>query len=393
MTALTIYPCTLASTTLATANQLLANVTGASNTTRLTKIGTSTGYGEATSQGTATAWAAAGSTSAPTGKGWLLDSALLEGSTILAGNWTPSCRGSISVGTATADVICRFYVRSSGGSYTLIGIQTLTAQAFSTVTAEYSLAAVSLALVNFGVGDKLYYDSWLNITANSTGSSGANLQWSMASSSTQGSAQISTVTPGYFVVGTASVQSNGTLSATAQVAVPATIVSNGTVAQNAAGVQASPTVQSNGVISESASINASGLTTVANAALGAAAQVATSATVQANAVVSVATQVATSAAMKSTTLLSETAQIAATSYALSSNSAISEVARIMAFAQILVSNTAMSAKGTVPGSVPQGSTGERAIPTGATTQPFVPMDTYPVGVSVITRPTGGTKTL
>lgn len=309
MTALTVYPCTLASTTLATANQLLANVTGASNTTRLTKVGTATGYGEATSQGTATAWAAGGSTGAPSGKGWLLDSTLLEGSQIVTGNWTPSCRGSVSVGSITADVIVRWYVRSSGGVYTLIGTQTLTGQAFSTTTAEYSLAAVSLAAVNFNTGDKLYFDTWLNITANSTGSSGANLQWSMASSSTQGSTQISTVTPGYFVEGSASIVANCTISEAAQVvtATATNIQANSALVETASQLVTAANSQANSVLAQNSALLIAAANTQANSLLAQSALlIASLATVQAN------------------SALAETAQIAAASAVLQANSILSE---------------------------------------------------------------------
>nr|MBA3827218.1 hypothetical protein [Ktedonobacterales bacterium] len=179
---------------------------GSSNTSHATKIGTSTGYGEATSQGTATAWAAGGALPAQSGKGWLWDVTTLEGATIPTGNYTPSVRFSTSIGTITADIICRYSKRSSGGTYTLIGTITLTGQAFSTTTTEYNLVAASLSSMAFSTGDKLYWDIFLNITANSSGSAAANVNVSMASSASQGTAQIQTVTPGYATTGTSTAQ-------------------------------------------------------------------------------------------------------------------------------------------------------------------------------------------
>ncbi len=271
MTVLTVYPTNLASTTLATANQLLANVTGASNTTRNTKVGTSTGYGELWSQGNAAAWAAAGSIGTPSDHGWLLDSTLLEGSTIPSGNWTPTMRGALSIGTATADIIVRFYRRSSGGVYTAIGTITLAAQALSTTTASYPLAAASLASADFAVGDKLYWDAWLNITANSSGSAGATFNCSMASSSTQGSVQILATSPGYsgtVYTATATLGGVGALTTTANANGAATLGGTG-VMTAAAQANASATLAALGTLSTSAQANAAatlaGLTTMTTA--------------------------------------------------------------------------------------------------------------------------------
>ena len=162
--ALTAYLTNTAATTVATANQSI--VAGAGTSTNKTiLVGTSTGYGEIYAPGTATAWSGAGSLGAPSGHGWLYDVTALEGQQIIAGNWQSTQRGHISVGTATADIITRFY-KYNAGIYTLIGSNTLAAQAFTTVSATYAATAVSLSAVNFVTDDKLYIDIWLNITTN-----------------------------------------------------------------------------------------------------------------------------------------------------------------------------------------------------------------------------------
>ena len=204
MTALTVYGCLSAATTLTTAN-LLVSVTGGGSTANNNNCNQSTGYSEIYSQG-GNPWQALGSIGSPTGHGWLLDVTTLEGQQISAGNWTPSLRGQIQGGTGTvvADMYVRAYKRSSSGTYTQIGSNmVLASQTLQNATSNnYVFSATSQPVVNFGPGDKLYVDIWLNITTNlTTGTSAVRINQSI--STTQGAANVmQVVTPGYISLGT-----------------------------------------------------------------------------------------------------------------------------------------------------------------------------------------------
>jgi len=206
MTSLTTYGTNTAATTVTTANTLVTG-TGAAGTTVGTRCGTSvTGWGELHAQAFAGNWPASGAIGSASGNGWLLDATTLEGNSILAGNWTPTLnlRYFSSNGAATADINVRAFVRSSGGTYTQIGsTMVLSAQTINSTTAQYTFSATSLPLQAFNVGDKLYLDAWLHITANANTTSNAQMNVSIASSSTQGVANdMQVVTPGYSVVTT-----------------------------------------------------------------------------------------------------------------------------------------------------------------------------------------------
>lgn len=210
-TALTVYGnWNDASSTLSTAQKLYTDSGGATTNSKTSLVGTSTGYGEIYSQGNAGAWAAAGGVSAPSGHGWLFDITTLEGQTLITGNWQFVCRMLISAGTATADIIHRFYKRSSGGVYTAIGSITLSAQALTTTTTTYTSAASSLSSMAFVTGDKLYVDVWCNVTANSSGSGAATLGYAMANTTTHGKANNGQIiTPGYNPTSTHSIITEG----------------------------------------------------------------------------------------------------------------------------------------------------------------------------------------
>jgi hypothetical protein len=101
----------------------------------------------------------------PTGKGWLLDTTVLEGQTIPAGNWS----GVINIadeltGTWTASTITqRYWKRSSGGTYTAIGQIQLVNQAMNGggTKQQFSFPATGMSLMAFVVGDKLYIDQFI----------------------------------------------------------------------------------------------------------------------------------------------------------------------------------------------------------------------------------------
>src|SRR6266487_3104628 len=132
-TPLTVYTLTTNSTSIATAKTLATALGGATAGTATTQLGTATGYGEVYSQNHAAAWPSLSGVAAPDGGGYILDSPLLEGQTILAGTWTPTFRVLLGAGTATADLIVVLYKYNINTlTYTLIGTCTLAGQALTT---------------------------------------------------------------------------------------------------------------------------------------------------------------------------------------------------------------------------------------------------------------------
>ena len=198
VTSLTPYGTATPSSTVATANTLVTG-TGAGAILKTTLIGTSTGYGEIWSQGNAGAWPAAGSLGGVGPHGWLLDTTLLENNTLLSGNFTVTHTLRVSVGSITADLYERVYIRSSGGVYTQIGSNLVKSGVTIQVGAvAFAWPATSLPLQAFGVGDKLYRQLDMHILTNSTGSGVATIQVSMANSASLGVAsQVQLVTQGY----------------------------------------------------------------------------------------------------------------------------------------------------------------------------------------------------
>ena len=197
-TALTAYGTFVASTTLTSAGTLLTNLGSPTTGTKTTTISTNTGYGEVTSLSSGT-WAGGASLPAPSGKGWLLDSTVLEGQTIAAGNWTPTLRFQLAVatsGTITGDIYLRAYKRSSSGVYTLIGTCVLIGQTLSLTATTFSFSATSLPSMAFGVGDKLYCDVPFDATANTTTPTGTTIKMTQ-SQGVSGSVLCQMVTPGY----------------------------------------------------------------------------------------------------------------------------------------------------------------------------------------------------
>jgi len=201
MTALTVYGNTAASSTLSTAASM-ASVAGGASSSKDTKLGTATGYSELFGLGTAGAWSGAGSIGAVSGNGWLWDVTTLEGQQIISGNWTPTLRLQIAGGgtpSVTASLYVIAYVRSSGGSYTQIGsTMQLLAQTLNGTTTNYTFSATSLPLQSFNVGDRLYFATWANVTAN-TGTSSANVirVFESNTASTGAANLFQIVTPGY----------------------------------------------------------------------------------------------------------------------------------------------------------------------------------------------------
>jgi hypothetical protein len=197
LTALTAYGSNVAAATLPNAGQIVTG-TGGAQVGVDTTIGTATGWGEWAARGNVAAWAALGSQGDPTGRGLLLDSTLLEGSALQAGNWTPTLRGNIhnDVGTIVADIVLRASVYHANGTYTTIGLMTLAAQTITSASTTYTFAATALPLQEFLPGDKLYLDLWFNIASNTNTASNTTLRFNLASS-LSGVVQAQVVTPGY----------------------------------------------------------------------------------------------------------------------------------------------------------------------------------------------------
>ena len=193
LTPLTLYGSSVASGTLATANAM-ATTTGGTETTKTTTGPPSgTGYVEFLAQGgTGTLNA---SLPAQSGKGWLLDSTILEGQTIPTGNWSAifGAADTAGAGPITSFVI-RFSKRSSGGTYTTIGTLTISSTTIATTRTTYTYSASSLSGMEFGIGDKLYIDRFTN----ATGWSSDPIVDYLSNSATQGVANDMQVnTPGF----------------------------------------------------------------------------------------------------------------------------------------------------------------------------------------------------
>ncbi len=219
-TALVAYLTATMSTTLTTANKLY--VTSGSPTVQenLVLIGTANGYGEICSQGSVSAWAALGSIGAPTGKGWLLDSNVLDNQQLVIGAYSGSLRSGFKLAGNSANVV--YYQRwwkytASGGTYTAIITLTSTSQALSGSSAiTVSMPSNSSIIVtNFAPGDFLYIDEWANVSSN-TGSGTQNFRvgnLSLDVSGLTGASVHSSTSPGYQVGITTSSQTVTELNA------------------------------------------------------------------------------------------------------------------------------------------------------------------------------------
>jgi|SRR5216684_1084241 len=194
-TPLTVYTLTANSTTLATAKTLATALGGTQAGTATTQLGTATGYGEVYSQIHNPAWPALGAVAAPDGGGYILDSTILEGQTIPAGPWTPTFRVLLGAGTATGDLIVVAYKYNINTlSYTLIGICTFAGQSLTT-GANFTWGATILPAASFGVGDRLYFETWTNITVSDA--TGTTIRWAQSSNATLGVATDQVITPGF----------------------------------------------------------------------------------------------------------------------------------------------------------------------------------------------------
>jgi hypothetical protein len=196
-TSLTVYGLTGTSTVIGTARTLATQGGSNNNADAIRRIGTATGWGELWGAG-AVAWPALGSPSTPTGNGFLLDSTLLAGYAIVAGNWSFKLRMSVTHGSITADLRSRFYRYSTATStYTAIGEVTLAGQTLSPSIENYLSGNVALPTMACASTDRLYVDIWMHITASSTGSSLADVWHRGISSIATGTDDCYWITPGY----------------------------------------------------------------------------------------------------------------------------------------------------------------------------------------------------
>ena len=193
MTALTLYGSSVASTTLATAAQLVSAIGGTE--TFVTTTGPASGNGYAEIRGLAGSSPLNVSIPAPSGNGFLWDTTILEGQVIAAGNWTGIIGLADAAGSGpTLSFTLRFFKRSSGGIYTLIGSIALGASTIGRTRTTYTLSGAALGSMAFTTGDKLYLDEWMQ--ANGWGSD--PIENFVANSASAGVANdLQIVTPGY----------------------------------------------------------------------------------------------------------------------------------------------------------------------------------------------------
>lgn len=99
--------------------------------------------------------------------GFLLDDTSLEGLTADAGTWSATMKVSSSSGTLTGVLHVRVGKRSSAGVYTEIVNMAVASQGY-TSTPSVVTCSGSGAVTAFAVGDKLYVQVDLQITANTS---------------------------------------------------------------------------------------------------------------------------------------------------------------------------------------------------------------------------------
>lgn len=189
-TALTAYLANAASAESPTNGNQLYDIAGSPSVAVVgTVMGTATGYGVLYPNG-ASAWASGTGLGAANGRGWFLDTAILDGQTIQAGTWSAAItlravQSGVGAGTLTSDIIVRVS-RYSGGTYTTIATLTLAGQTISATATTFSVSASSVPSAAFATGERLFIDIWLNITANTNGSTSQAVRVQRISTDTTG---------------------------------------------------------------------------------------------------------------------------------------------------------------------------------------------------------------
>lgn len=198
----TYYLSGVLDTTLLTTASDASTTSGASASGKDSPIGTLTGYGELCANNAPATWPAYGSESATpaSGKGNIFNSTSLNNVAIIAGNWTPTVRLTLT-GTSpspiTTDIIFRVWKwNSSTLLYTKFGVSTLTAQTVSTAATTFSLPAVSLQEIALANNEYLYFDVLANVTSNPNGAGvAAKIRMNYSTSATTGSNTAQIISP------------------------------------------------------------------------------------------------------------------------------------------------------------------------------------------------------
>lgn len=209
VTALSLYESSAVATVASTGDQLYVTSGSPATVAHYSRVGTATNYGEVCSQSTTGAWAASATIPPPTGKGFFLDSTVLDNKQIVAGNWIFKARLNAAdsqdthpqQGSFAADITMRAYKYTpDGATYTAIASSTLTGQTISSSFTTFTMPTVAADSVSFNPSDRLYVDIWPKITTNSNGSATADMRLNRLSTDTSGKTgdpETQITTPGY----------------------------------------------------------------------------------------------------------------------------------------------------------------------------------------------------
>jgi hypothetical protein len=171
----------------------LTDTAPAGDTRVTTLTGEATGYGELRADGSASAWSAGASLPDPSGHGFVWDQTTLEGESFPVGLWRPVVKLTTTAGSVTCDVYVRLFKLTAGGAYEPIAAAAALAVVLAAgVTQVVTPTAVEGSSMSFGVGERLYLDVILDITANTSSDPTATTDcWQ------NGGANESIQTPGY----------------------------------------------------------------------------------------------------------------------------------------------------------------------------------------------------
>jgi hypothetical protein len=205
---LTLYLAGVPSSVLPTANKLFTgNAGGPSTTQPTTFLGTAVGFGEIwSSQENDTEWPGLATLPPPSGHGFLLDSSLLVGQDLLAGNYSATVRyvamqGGSQGGSLTSDL----YLRLSKydvitNAYTPLLVMVSPAQTLNFNLTNYPLSGSMSINTSFRQNEYLYIDYPVNILTNGNGLASQGIRINRLSLDTitfTGDAFAQIITPGY----------------------------------------------------------------------------------------------------------------------------------------------------------------------------------------------------
>lgn len=165
------------------------------------KVGNATKWGEWIGTGNTAVWPSlTGMSATPSSKGWFLQNILLEGNTIIAGDWLPYLTLNVDVGgkTITADFVMRIWHYYNLGTLTQMGTNFTGTFTVTSSAVKYVFPEQYIKAEQFYGGDRIYVDLWVNIKTNGSGNSGMNLVMKAAPNSGAIGAWFSYVaTPGF----------------------------------------------------------------------------------------------------------------------------------------------------------------------------------------------------